>query len=1002
MSRHISLAEDRRGRVPFAVVGVLLLVASLALAPGLSTEPAPSDTAVERALTEVSAASATAVRDGVGAASRRAATAPVVEPADTPVGRALREDQSFRDSLRLRVYVRVRENLQRLSASSERVDATASLPAIHSTDEYEQAIERVRLERAGNNDTALRVTVENITMTARRDGRVVARRTVNRTVVVPTPVLHVHDQVDTYETRVTNGLTKPGLSQRMTARLYPIAWARGYAQFGGAPIENVIANRHVSLATNGALLGVQRSVFGRSDPEGRQALTEATAVVGINDIVASSSSQIAKDILSQTNYRPSSQNTTTGGGVAAGPDDPLNIGVNGTADAAYRQVGLPDDLNATAREAYTVSAKVVTERESIQGGHPDRPDPPGPGWTAGRDTTTSNARVVGTADTDVAAPSGWHVLGRFGRTVEITHRRSVTWVDGGRSTITRAERTERVRVGLALVGTHRGASSAPVRGIETAHDPTGSPLGGENLADIRSRAEHALLDSDRDSAARDAALLEFEAEPVSVTASRPDSIHIWMARDLRRLRERVRDITITADRGDVGTFRTNPSQRLRKQIRQRRSELVNAPETYDSAADRARVAARVEFLDALDHQLSGAADSHSDIQSDISDRLGSLPLNSLAEFRRALTARETRIPRSRPTPVGPAGTIQTTVETQPQYLTLASVSESDFPAVNGSEHPLVARNVNVFNVPYGNAATEVLTDGTSDRNRVTLAAAAKALAAANDTEAGSNATLAERRSQLRTEVARANGVVVAALVERVRVETGAGKQESERIVSDAMEQWETTAARGLALANNSVPTRVAEVAGERCGLSAPKQDWLRLRLLRTASRTLSTAGARPPKGPVNRTVNTVRDRARNRVQSALADRARTEVESLAKKRLGSRVLPSGLPIAPPLTPWYLTLNLWGITVKGSYPRFSVTASYGPPSAPGAMVRYVREDRDLHLDVDGDGSGERLGSNTRISFRADTGVVVVVPPKPRGVGDKDGNSVETSAGWPAPG
>ncbi len=49
----------------------------------------------------------------------------------------------------------------------------------------------------------------------------------------------LHDQVSTYQTRLNNGLDKPGLSQRMTARLYPMAWARGYAQYGGAGIENV-------------------------------------------------------------------------------------------------------------------------------------------------------------------------------------------------------------------------------------------------------------------------------------------------------------------------------------------------------------------------------------------------------------------------------------------------------------------------------------------------------------------------------------------------------------------------------------------------------------------------------------------------------------------------------------------------------------------------------------------------------------------------------------------
>src|SRR6056297_1901218 len=195
MSRRVSLAADRRGRVPFAVVGVLLLVTSLSLAPTLSTEPAPEDTVVERALSEVSAASATAVRDGVATAGRRAAAAPVVEPADTPVGRALSDDRPFRDSLRLRVYLQVRADLDGLSVRSDGVSATASLPSVDSTSEYERAIERVTVARAGDNGTALRVTVENITLTARRDGEVVTRRTVDQTVVVPTPVLHVHEQV---------------------------------------------------------------------------------------------------------------------------------------------------------------------------------------------------------------------------------------------------------------------------------------------------------------------------------------------------------------------------------------------------------------------------------------------------------------------------------------------------------------------------------------------------------------------------------------------------------------------------------------------------------------------------------------------------------------------------------------------------------------------------------------------------------------------------------------
>jgi len=41
------------------------------------------------------------------------------------------------------------------------------------------------------------------------------------------------------------------LGRQITASLYAMTWARGYGQYAGAPVENVLANRHVELSTNG-------------------------------------------------------------------------------------------------------------------------------------------------------------------------------------------------------------------------------------------------------------------------------------------------------------------------------------------------------------------------------------------------------------------------------------------------------------------------------------------------------------------------------------------------------------------------------------------------------------------------------------------------------------------------------------------------------------------------------------------------------------------------------
>jgi len=1008
--RTVSIADDERGRVPFAVVGVLLLVSSLALATTLRPEPAPTDTAVERAMAEMTAISQTAVRDGVATASQRAAADPVVDPADTALGRALNDSAPFRSALRLRIYLQVRDRLGRLSASGgDGVDATASLPAVTTTSGYEDAIDRVHIEQAGANNTSVQATVENVTLTARRGGEVVTRRTVTQTVVVPTPVLYVHERVETYETRLNNSLARPGLSQRTTARLYPIVWARGYAQYGGAPIENVVANRHVSLATNGAMLGVQRSVFGRSDPEGRQALGEATAAVGIDDLAAGrTNGALVSTVLSRVNYGPASQNISTADIDADVPraNESVRIGVNGTADAAFAAVAGPLTIASTAREAYTVDVRTVTERERLSGGPPDRPDPPVGNWTFLREETTTRTTVVSNLSERPSMPSGWHTLDQFGRVVEVTYEHDVTWrnPESRERETTTATGTARYLATGRLLCRHSNGSVAPVRGISTAHTRGAGPLDGPNLAGVETMAEATLLDNEsHDSVAQAVAVGAFTDATTTVTGDRPESIDTWLYRDLQSLRETVRDLNTTVERGSVGTFETNPAERLDQLLEERRDELVAAPETYNSTAQRARIAARIDYLDAVSARLTNQSESHSAAETNLSTRLRNATDLSLTELRRGLSARGTVTPQTEPTPTGPAGPVETRIDAQPQYLTLASVDQSQVPAVDDTEHPLVARNTNVFSIPYGNAASVVMNAGTSGVNRARLATAAATLQAANGTNLSEpNATLEADRAALADSVADANAHVEGALSERVAVQTSANSTVATGIVEAALDEWVTTADRGMAIANNSASGTIAAVAAERENLSAVEEDWLAVRLTRTATVALATAGARPPTSVVNQTANTVRSVARTRVQSAIENRTTAEIQDIAQRRFGRRVLPSGLPVAPPFTPWYFTVNIWTMTVEGEYARFAVSARHGTTGTGPNTMTYAREDEWVTLDADGDGEPETLGSNDRLSFDFHTGVVVVVPPEPRGVGDKDGNSVETSSGWPAPG
>ena len=993
------MRDDTRGRVPFALLGVLLLVSSLTLAPTFVTESAPSETAVERALDQATAETQVAVRDGVSTAGRQAAANPVVTPADTPAGRVLNDSTAFQDSLRIRAYLRVADRLERVSGRSGDVTVTARLPAVANASDLRAAKRRVSVERAGPNETAMRATVEDIVLTVRRDGAVVSTRRVSPTVVVPNQALMLHEQVSTYQTRLNNGLDEPGLSQRMTARLYPMAWVRGYAQYGGAGIENVVANRHVSLATNGALLGVQRSTFGRSDPAGRRALAEATAVTGIEDIVrGSKGTAVSRDVLDQTEYKPVSETPPRPKSTASpSPGDSMTIGVNETADTAFRTVTEPSALNETLEHAYTVEVALEVDEHRLTGGPPGKPASPGSEWTLAADRTTASVEAVGNASGGVTTPDGWHRLAVFSRTVERQYTRTAVWQNGSVRRRTTASSTARYRVTVAVVGRHHGRSVAPNRSIRTAHDASASPLDGPNLADVEPKAMDTLVGhaGGRDETAERVVDDSLGRTEATVTADRPPELHEWVYRDLMALRGPIRNTTVTVERGRIGTFETNPPKKLRERVAQRRARLAAVPDTYDSTAQKARVAARLTYLNAVSAQLDRQASARDSNRKRVDAQLTERTEGSLRALRRGLTARETPIPRSRPVPVGPAGPVRTRVDTRTPYLTLAELNESRYRALNGNEHPLVARNANVFTVPYGDAADAVAGGAFEGADRVRLATAANALAAANETlESESNAALASERDALQREVEAANEELTTTLWLTVSRHTEAEQGESKAIVSEALSPWETPSARALALTNGSAQGRTARVASARLNLTRVERDRLRLTLL-----SVDTPATRPTLRSTNGTASAVRSVAKDELSSALADAGEQKAQQLATKRLGTDKLPAGLPLAPPVTPWYATANIWWVTVEGEYARFAVSASHGSPSEPGARTTYARDGHNVTLDVDDDGTAERLGTADRISFRADTGVVVVVPPKPRGVGDKGGTAVEESSGWP---
>lgn len=984
-------------RIPFALLGVALLVGSGTLVATLG-DPAVSEPDVERAMDRLSAESQSALRDAARTAGARATRHPVVARAGTEMGQVLNESTPFRDALRIRVYLRLRENLGRISTRRHGVQVVASLPAIDKPEDLRAAKRRVGVERAGADGTSMRVTVENVTLTARRGGRVVGQRHVSPTLVVPTPTLAVHDRVELFESRLEAGPLKPGLGRRLTARLYPVVWARGYAQYSGAPIENVLANRHVSLFTNGAILDIQRTVFGHSDPAGRHVLGRATADAAVTDLLAGTDGNVT-DLLLKAHRevgltsKPADALGPSGSlDLRQTPDETVTIAVNDTADRAFLDAHAR--LEELLRRTYTSRVWLRQRVRHLETRQLRAPDPVG-GELIDTDEQTYVGVTVRSGETR-DTPDGRHVLDTYHRTVRVTHeiRRRYRTEKGIETTIEVTQEVYAVR--LTLVGNHT-LGPAPSRPIALVHDP-GGPLDGPNLADVRSRA-HRRLVGDRGGVDSLAARAVREGDVTATTlvrGERPDGLRAWIYADLVALRERARNVSITTTRGEVATFRTNPPAELVATLDGRRERLADLPVTYPHVAGRARVAARWVYLDELRARLAERAETRRESERKLGETLsGSSDGDPL---KRLQGAYERRDRRDGP---GQLDGLEMRVDAEPAYLTRRAVDSDTVPAVASGteEYPLVVRNWNVVSLPYGDVADAIL-ETLLGPTKTRLRTGAQVLR----TVESRNASV--EKGRLEHEVGRATRFGRRAARGTLR-EFDLGDAESRRgAVREGLSRWETTGARGLALANGSAAETIHAAALERWEeeLTPSERDLLALRLDRNLRRVTELDLVRPTQPTVNGTANRFRSRLKDelakRLGEGLKEATKAKLEDYTGRTLAR--LPSGMPVAPAPGFWYATVNLWQVSVGGEYARFTVRVPRGTPDDPGAQLRYVRDGSRIGVDVDGDGTREHLGYATRVTFRTGTDVAIAVPPGPQGVGDIDGRTVEESPGWPRPG
>ncbi len=998
------LADDDRARIPFALVGVLLLVGSATFGASLSTRgPSPvdasADAAAERVDAETTAALRTAVRDAARAAARNPVT---VAPSDGP-GSALSGPNTFRRYLRLRIFLAAQDAVA--PVEHRRGDAVAGVSVGESVDTVAEAVDRVSVT-AVDGGTELRATVHGLVLRVERDGRVVDTRRLNRTVTVAVPVLALHDRTVAFQKRLNaDPLESPGLARRMTVGLAAVAQARGLGQYAGLPISNVVANRHVALSTNAGLLDAQRAAFGHADPDAAAGVRAATLRTGVADLLSPHADSRVVSAATGRVPDPNAPERTASGGSALPATRTVSVGVNGTADAAFLSLlrgESGEGLGSIRRNGYSAAVSVGSDRRTVSSEHRPDPDPPGDNWTLAYASVSTDVSVAGGGSERPAEPlgTGERLLYRATRRVVERHTVERTWIKpnvSARTTTASWRDVHRVRVTATA---RLDGSRAPSRPVKPLFEGGGA-LDGPNLRAANAATRRLVSDlGGADGIARKAVTGGRTTASAPVTGERPDALEAWIYRDLVALRERVRNVSVTVAAGDAATGGDNGAARLAAAVRDRRDEFVDAPREYDGVADRTRVAARAAYVDRVLARLDARAERTGERNDGIGralDAAGIAPgrANALAD----LTPESPSLQGSVGSDAGVRGETVLVPDGDPAYLAPAPVDGRLVDGVADDEQyvGLAVRNLNVFAVPYGDAADLVTRTLLGDHGRVSLHTAGGALVAADRTLATHpDPTLRSRRDALEPRVERSMRAVKREARETLARETPLTAEERRAAVDRAFDRWDGPGERALAATNGSLARATAAAAVGRAssdGVAAGvTEDRLRTALRIDLRRIATAKRVRVSEDAVEGAVSARRKVVEREANNVAEDAAEVAIERGTNGKVGG--VPAGLPISPTFSPWVATVNVWVIESRGAYGRFAVDTESG-------STTYVRDGTSVALDVDDDGEAEPMGRNERIEFSVRTVAVVAVPSGGSGVGDTDGNADERSVAWSDP-
>lgn len=782
---------------------------------------------------------------------------------------------------------------------------------------------------------------------------------------------------DEYEARL-NGTA---MLTDVTAASFAYTWARGYCQYYSGEPANIVDNDDLSLIANAASLLEQGCVYNSVDPVSLASLVKHTY----------DNSRSTKDVVEHNSLSNINQYNFSNTSRQSLPDDKVPDEYRFDADAIVDKelrAAIADPVSRYdvdraygCRMHITVQRRAVTERYNDSGSickesYPLTPNDNGTGpffrevWKAWTNDTDGNGWTeVVTIDYVMEDCSLLYVY----NDVRSPHKEAA-FTSGGRTY----------------------TDSNLVRAVDGYHEAV--PV------------HDVLFDRGRYPGG-------FSGSTVELTCEHNEWVENALVAGLKDLAPAIKEgVAVTLRASDYGSYQEMMDaayDKMRAQFRRNYTGYLAEPDYRDDGVFKGCGAKyafykRRAFLDRIGEALASSTNASEELDRRVDERLRNYSdtMNSSTVKDNARTSKglldntKMFIPfglnmtlmggEGKDDPYKWKEDVTLAVDQRPNYL---GVEEYTDPETGYTVRPLKVRNVCVFALPTDvidtAQATSAVLDGID-------AISGTAYRLANDTITAETSQIVNNVSSQAKQAIKDQ--INDALVHDQDLQGHVTRDDVESSVDAAFDN-RTPEQAVRDMKNGTLQKEVAEDLAQKAKSHAERELAKRSdQYVDTYGDYIASKAEEAVLGAEEKAISYVINELSDSVKGAFKDfmaeaagKAGDAAISAALKRI-----PMGLPLLPPWG-WWATMNVWYIEVKGEIPYLAVYDTDNEPIPDPLLGQratvYVRRHM---LDIrEGD---DILGNNVPVRFHQQTCTFIIVPPGPQGIGDKLGGWEEKSPGF----